>query len=171
LIILSSQSWSKDANGISFNFTRLVMTDKDTKGVYFKAYNNNTFPILVQGWGSNLDTSTGSVANSDSNIPFIVLPPLQRVEPGEEFSLQIRFNGKSIPTLKESVYLLSFKAIPALESNRVNKLSMTVVMNIKVFIRNQLQDRGGIYSAIEKVTASWSPEGIIINNPSSYWLT
>lgn len=171
VIIFSFQAWSKAVNGISFNFTRLVMTDKDTKGAYFKAYNNNAFPILVQSWGSHLDTETGAVSDSKSNIPFIVLPPLQRVEPGEEFTLQVRFNGEALPDLKESVYLLSFKAIPASDPKRGNELSMAVVINIKVFIRNKLHDRGGISSVIDKVTASWQPEGIIINNPSPYWLT
>ncbi|RSV97760.1 molecular chaperone [Klebsiella aerogenes] len=171
--ILISPSWGKDINGISFNFTRLVMTDKDTKGVYFKAYNNNDFPILVQSWGSKLDTDTGSVddSTSDIKIPFIVLPPLQRVEPGEEFTLHLRFNGERIPSITESVYLLSFKAIPVSGPKTAKTLSMTVVMNIKVFIRNQLPDNDGISSAINKVTASWHADGVLINNPSPYWLT
>lgn len=173
LFISISPSWGNDINGVSFNFTRLVMTDKDTKGVYFNAYNNNVFPILVQSWGSKLDTDTGSVNDSisDIKIPFIVIPPLQRVEPGEQFTLHLRFNGEQVPSMKESVYLLSFKAIPASGPKSVKKLSMTVVMNIKVFIRNQLQDSGGISSAIKKVTALWQADGVVINNPSPYWLT
>ncbi|HFZ2457875.1 TPA: hypothetical protein ACIJ17_005099, partial [Klebsiella aerogenes] len=50
-------------------------------------------------------------------------------------------------------------------------LSMTVVLNIKVFIRSGLPDDGGIVSTLNKLTASWQPDGIMINNPSPYWLT
>lgn len=168
-------AWGNDVSGISFDFTRIVMTDNDKKGVFYHAYNNNPFPILVQSWGSNLDTDTGSVDETAKKlkVPFIVLPPLQRVEPGEKFTLNLRFNGEPVPEKKESVYLLSFKAIPASESNNNNnnKLSMTVVLNIKVFIRSGLPDDGGIVSTLNKLTASWQPDGIMINNPSPYWLT
>lgn len=160
-------------NGISFNFTRVVLTEKDKNGVTFKAHNNNPFPVLIQAWGSNLDTITGSVLDSSGSeeIPFIVLPPLQRVEPDEDFILRVRFNGKSIKENTESVYLLSFKAIPISKSSSDNELLMTVVTNLKVFIRNKLYESGGVSSAAHKVSSFWVPEGIIIKNPTPYWLT
>ncbi|HCR0142560.1 TPA: molecular chaperone [Klebsiella aerogenes] len=164
---------SEGVNGISFNFTRLVLTDKDKNGVTFKAHNSNPFPVLIQAWSSNLNTITGSVLDSSSSeeIPFIVLPPLQRVEPDEDFILRVRFNGKSIKENSESVYLLSFKAIPISKSSSDNELLMTVVTNLKVFIRNKLHESGGVSSVAHKISSFWVPEGIIIKNPTPYWLT
>lgn len=168
-----SHAKAEVTNGITFNFTRVILTDKDAKGVFFKATNNNSFPVLIQAWSSNIDTNTGAVSyiQKSNKTPFIVLPPLQRVDPGEDFTLQLRLNGEPVQALKESVYLLSFKAIPVSGANPKNQFLVTVVTNLKVFIRNKLQDNGGVPSAIKKISASWVPEGIVINNPTPYWLT
>ncbi|MDT8885892.1 fimbria/pilus periplasmic chaperone [Klebsiella aerogenes] len=160
-------------NGISFYLTRLIITEKDTEGIFFSAHNNNPFPVLIQAWSSHLDTQTGMVSDlpSKEKIPFIALPPLQRVEPGENFTLQLRLNGNPVSSLKESVYLLSFKAIPVSGPRDANQLLMTVVTNLKVFVRNNIPNSDGFNSAVNKISASWSSEGIIINNTSPYWLT
>lgn len=170
---IPAQAKSSDAMGISFNFTRIVYSEKDSKGVVFKARNNNQEPLLIQAWGNHLNTDTGAIddINNNDDVPFIVLPPLQRVEPGEDFSLHLRPNGKPIPEGKESVYLLSFKTIPVTDDKKTHRLAVTIVTSLKVFIRNHLPESGGIEEAVNKVTASWGKNGLILNNPTPYWLT
>ncbi len=159
--------------GISFNFTRIVYSEKETKGVTFRARNNNSSPVLIQAWGSHLNKDSGAVDYNRNNepVPFIVLPPLQRVEPGEEFTLQLRPNGVPLPEGKESVWLLSFKTIPISGAKKDNHLAVTVVTSLKVFIRNRLAMDGGVEKAAGQVTATWGSEGLILNNPTPYWLT
>ncbi|MGL5970044.1 MAG: fimbrial biogenesis chaperone [Kluyvera sp.] len=167
---LSAQS--ANTSGISFNFTRIVYSEKDTKGVIFQARNNTPGPVLIQAWGSHINTETGAVddSRSDMEVPFIVLPPLQRVESGEEFTLHLRPNATPPPVGKESVWLLSFKTIPVSRGKRDNSLAVTVVTSLKVFIRNGVNGVG-VEQAAGQVTAAWGPEGLMLNNPTPYWLT
>lgn len=173
LLIQTAHAQHGESQGISFSFTRVVYSDTDSKGVSFKAKNATTEPLLIQAWGSHIDPTTGGVATDrdTDSVPFIVLPPLQRVEPGEDFSLQLRPNGKPLAMGQESVFLLSFKSIPVSLQQKENNLALTVVTNLKVFARNHINNDIGITEAISKVQASWKLGEILIDNPTPYWLT
>lgn len=176
LLVMNVSVFAQPAtsSGIKFGFTRIVYSEKESKGTTFKATNSSDSPLLIQAWGDHINTETGAVDSNKlrDSVPFIVLPPLQRVEPGEDFTLQLRPNGLPLPEGRESVFLLSFKAIPVEEQKKVNRLAVTIVTSLKVFIRNHLSDENkGIETAIKKVSAGWDTQGVFINNPTPYWLT
>ncbi|HCM1914428.1 TPA: molecular chaperone [Salmonella enterica subsp. salamae serovar 28:r:e,n,z15] len=94
-----------------------VMNDK-TSGVY-----------LVQSWIES------NVAGQPS--PFIITPPLFRMNSGEENLLRIVFVGGQLPQDRESVFWLNVKSIPAIDDSVVteNTLQMVVRSRIKLFYR------------------------------------
>ncbi|WP_339367605.1 fimbria/pilus periplasmic chaperone [Photorhabdus luminescens] len=56
--------------------------------------NHTAQSYLVQGFVSPMDPDTGRFDTQTGQIaPFIVLPPLKRVEAGEKFSFRIRQLG------------------------------------------------------------------------------
>ncbi|UHD27162.1 molecular chaperone [Klebsiella variicola] len=50
--------------------------------------------------------------NQSGGLPFIVLPPLQRLEASDALTLRIRLTRNTLPKDRESVFILSLKTIP-----------------------------------------------------------
>lgn len=77
--------------------------------------------------GKSPDTSTA---------PFIVTPPINRVDPGKGQTLQISFTGKQLPSDKESVFWLNVLEVPARNSAKKddNFLQIAFRTRIKLFI-------------------------------------
>ena len=70
--------------------------------------NNNTqLPYLAQGW---IEDETGKKINS----PLIVLPPVQRLEPGKQSQVKVQAlpAAKSLPQDRETVYYFNLREIP-----------------------------------------------------------
>ncbi|HAT1676307.1 TPA: molecular chaperone, partial [Raoultella planticola] len=62
-------------------------------------------PYLVQSWIENY------AENDKSKVPFIVTPPLFRLDPEQENVLRINFIGADLPHDRESVFWLNVKSI------------------------------------------------------------
>ncbi|HEN3242502.1 fimbrial biogenesis chaperone [Yersinia enterocolitica] len=164
--------------GISFYVLRVIYPETEKKGVSLTAYNKSAAPYLMQSWIQPVDPVTGDVnmTNTDQGaMPFIVTPPLARLEANSELTLRIRRNGEPLPTDRESVFFISMKAIPAQqETNKdaqAGQMALTVVSNMKVFYRPE----GLAKRAVADVTSqlSFRREGnvLIAENPTPYWLT
>ena len=84
---------------------------------------------LVQSW---VDSGV-----KGSKTPFIVTPPLFRINPGEENMLRIVRTGGSLPEDRESVFWLNVKSIPATDDSipHNNVLQVVVKSRLKLFYR------------------------------------
>ncbi len=97
---------SAQGGGVSLIPTRIIFNAAD-KARSLKIKNRDDQVYLIQ---------TGSqIAPDDSRpAPFVVIPPIFRLEPGSENSLRIlRQTGSTLPHDRESVFYLSVLAIPA----------------------------------------------------------
>jgi len=117
------------AAGIQVGRTRIVY-DAGKKEVSLPLTNKETeLPWLIQSW-----TDTG---NGKTRGPFIVTPPLFRLEPQKEQSLRIAWNGTAIPENKESLFYMNVRTIPATaaEDDDKNVLRLIYKTRIKLFWR------------------------------------
>ena len=70
--------------------TRVIYSQGE-RSVSVKLNNNGKSPVLIQSW---VDDGVMSKSPDTSTAPFIVTPPINRVDPGKGQTLQITFTGK-----------------------------------------------------------------------------
>ncbi|MFA3760119.1 molecular chaperone [Yersinia sp. 2544 StPb PI] len=151
--------------GISLGQTRVVFNETDrARTVLVKNDGDKTYLIqsLVQLGPDNKQAT-----------PFIVTPPLFRLEPNSRNLLRIiRQNEGTLSQQHESVFYLSVLAIPAQASELTEQaqLSMGIRFLIKLFYRPD-----GLNMTPEdaycKLQFTQVAEGIRVENPTPYFLT
>lgn len=115
--------------------TRVVYPAGD-KEVSVKISNKGRSPVLIQSWLDNGDTK----AKPDQiKLPFVLTPPINRVEPDRGQTLRIRALPNNLPENKESVFWLNVLEIPAKPKDELkdtnNYLQVAFRSRIKFFYR------------------------------------
>lgn len=69
--------------------------------------------------------------------PFIVTPPVFRMEPHSGQSVRLTYSGEPLPGDRESVFYFSFSQLPSLKSATAqqNKLIFAITNRVKIFYR------------------------------------
>jgi len=117
------------ATGIQIGRTRIIY-EAGKKEISLPLVNKDTtLPWLVQSW---TDTGDGKTRG-----PFIVTPPLFRLDPEKEQSLRIAWNGAALPENKESLFYMNIRTIPATatEDDDKNVLRLIYKTRLKLFWR------------------------------------
>lgn len=97
--------------------------------------NTDPKPALVQSW---IDSGDIHQDPSLSTAPFVVTPPITRVEAGKKQLLRLTMlSSSAIPTDRESVYWYNMLDIPAQSKEKADKNTVQVALRtrIKVFYR------------------------------------
>ncbi|WEF29376.1 molecular chaperone [Klebsiella aerogenes] len=118
-----------DAAGVQIGRTRVIY-DANKKEVSLPLVNKDSeLPWLVQSW---TDTGDGKTRG-----PFIVTPPLFRLDAQKEQSLRIAWNGAALPLDQESLFYLNVRTIPgtAKEDRDKNVLRLNYKTRLKLFWR------------------------------------
>lgn len=168
--------------GLTFKNTRLVYPASAKGGVTLSVENNTRAPYLVQSWVQAADPSTGMPFMTEEHTPaapFIILPPLKRLEPGEATSLRIRLTGSELPTDRESVFFMSVKAIPRQNEaqpggdvpGQQGQLVVSTINNLKLFYRPADLPAGGVAEAASLLRFYHRGEKLIVKNPTPFYLT
>lgn len=133
--------------------TSAAIRDPDKSGVW-----------LVQSW---VDSGV-----KGSKAPFIVTPPLFRINPGEENMLRIVRTGGNLPEDRESVFWLNVKAIPATDDSvpHNNVLQVVVKSRLKLFYRPAGLE-GQPETAYHQLSVSRSGNRLTVSNPTPYYVT
>lgn len=133
--------------------TSAAIRDPDKSGVY-----------LVQSWVDS--------GEKQSKAPFIVTPPLFRINPGEENMLRIVRTGGSLPEDRESVFWLNVKSIPATDDSQPhnNVLQVVVKSRLKLFYRPAGLE-GQPETAYHKLSVARSGNRLTVSNPTPYYVT
>lgn len=179
-----SQSESIQNYGITLQSTRLIYNEEQRNGILFKVKNNTKKPYLIQSQVGLFFENIFKVTETkfDKKIPFIVLPPLKRLNAQDDFNLVIRLiNYRDLPSDRESVFALRIKAIPEGEGEQPNgitedklgemKVMLAVQNTMKLFYRpNSLPD----YNP-EKIADSLifvhSGKSLVVSNPTPFYIT
>ncbi|SER20099.1 P pilus assembly protein, chaperone PapD [Rosenbergiella nectarea] len=118
--------------GMSIVGTRIIYPGNE-KEITVRTKNRTDQPILSQVW---VDDGSSNEDIDKSKIPFIVTPPIFRVEPNSGQSLKLIYNGMSLPQDKESVFWFNLLEIPPVDtSNAQQKLNIAFRTRIKIFYR------------------------------------
>lgn len=153
---------------VGLDRTRVIF-DGGKEATSVNITNNNTqLPYLAQGW---IEDEAGEKITS----PLIVLPPVQRLEPGKQSQLKVQAlpAAKSLPQDRETVYYFNLREIPP-RSDKPNTLQIALQTRIKLFYRPQAiapsqQDLSNPWQ--EKLTLTLEGERYQVNNPTPYYVT
>lgn len=157
--------------GVVITGTRLIYP-ANQKEITVKLNNNGTQPALTQSW---IDTGSVESTPTSSKAPFLLSPPVARIDPAKGQTLRVLFTGAPLAKDKESVFWLNVLEIPPKPqgSENLNTLQMAFRSRIKLFYRpTGLQ--GTASEAIEQVQWQLVParngQGIALQafNPSAF---
>jgi len=92
-------------------------------------------PSLVQSW---LDEGNPNSKPGESTVPFVLTPPLFRLDPTKSQSVRLVYTQEPLPADRESLFWLNILDIPprtAANPDRPNQLEMAFKHRMKVFFR------------------------------------
>lgn len=135
MIVIGAGLSSANA-GITINGTRVVYP-AERREVSLSMVNNGKEARLIQAW---VDTGDASERAESSKAPFVITPPMARVDPGKGQTLRIMFTGASnLPQDRETVYWLNVLEIPpkpkAASDAAENYVQLAVRSRLKLFYR------------------------------------
>lgn len=115
--------------------TRIIYP-QSSKDVVVNLENRGNKPLLVQTW---LDDGRDDVNPQELKLPFVITPPVSRIDPKNGQSLRITYMGKPLPQDRESLYWFNVLEIPpkskAKEGESLNQLQLAFRTRIKFFFR------------------------------------
>lgn len=158
--------------GLKLPQTRVIY-HAENKSTTAGIQNLSDIPYLVKAEVVNLPGQPEQQA-----IPFLVTPPLFRLEPQEQFRVRILLQGKTdLPTDRESVFYLSFLAIPstsqpgqAADTTVTARLSIGIQPLIKLFYRPAALPMTAGEAQSRLVFRAYQDE-VVMENPTPYYLT
>jgi chaperone protein EcpD len=119
---------------VTIGGTRVVYP-LDQREVTVKLENDSKNPSLVQVW---MDDGNADSKPGEAKVPFIITPPIFRMDPRKTQMLRVIFSGDTaLPQDRESVYWLNVLDIPpkAEQKADTNSLQFAFRTRIKVFMR------------------------------------
>lgn len=162
LVLASELAAATESGGVTIGGTRLIF-DGGKKEASLSVSNSDTGPYLIQSWVEPNN-------NDPARPPFIITPPLFRLDGNQQNLLRIVNTGGQLPTDRESLYWLNVKAIPTNTApENANTLQIAVRTRLKLIYRpNTLK---GIP---EEVTHKlrWRQTGsrLTVSNPTPFYM-
>ena len=146
--------------------TRVIYEEGATSVSVTVSNKNPQLPFVVQSW---IEDASGKKISS----PFMVLPPLQRIEPNESSMLRIvKLPETALPKDRESVFYLNIREIPP-KSEAVNAMQIALQSKIKLFYRPASVKRERGEDLAQKLNLKIDPIGkqLLIDNPTPFHIT
>ncbi|CCJ71421.1 Chaperone protein fimC precursor [Cronobacter condimenti 1330] len=148
------------AGGIVVGGTRVIYEGSKKEAALGIKNNSATSPFLLQSWVDNGDGKTRG--------PFMVTPPLFRIEPNEDHELRIAKTG-ALPDDRESLFYLNIRAIPPSSQEAINTLKLVVKTRIKLFYRPQALISGA-QTAYKQLTFHLAQGQLVVENPTPVYV-
>jgi chaperone protein EcpD len=113
--------------------TRVVYPGQ-AREVTVQLTNNGATPSLVQAW---LDGGNPKVSPDKSDAPFVLTPPIFRIDPHKGQTLRLMYTGSPLPQDRESVFWLNVLEVPPAPGSEAGKnyLQLAFRSRLKVFFR------------------------------------
>ncbi|MCR4539051.1 molecular chaperone [Pseudomonas sp. 18.1.10] len=146
--------------------TRVIFEESATSVSVTVSNKNLQLPFVVQSW---IEDANGKKISA----PFMVLPPLQRIEPNESSMLRIvKLPETSLPKDRESVFYLNIREIPP-KSEAVNAMQIALQSKIKLFYRpaSVKRERGADLAQGLNLTIDSVGKQLLVDNPTPFHIT
>lgn len=151
---------------IGLDRTRVVFDGGDKSVVLNVTNNNKTLPYLAQAW---IDDTAGKKITS----PLVVLPPVQRIEPGKASQVKIEALPAiaNLPQDRESLFYFNLREIPP-KSTTPNTLQIALQTRVKLFYRpKSIKIERNAAPWQEKVNLIKQGDQVLVKNPTPYYFT
>ena len=190
---LPAVAFQGQSRGILLEQTRVIYSGSSKNGITFQVTNTTDQVYLLQSrvlpWDLSVVekdkaiTSSGIITgelgmhSKGNSPPFIVLPPLVRFAPDDVINLKIKLTKNDLPKDRESLFMLSLKAIPSQDapgSNSVQAKSRVVLAlqnNLKFFYRPQGIPSMDYKQRADKLKFIQKEGKVTIENPTPYYIT
>ncbi|SCK56502.1 chaperone protein EcpD [Variovorax sp. HW608] len=159
--------------GLFVSATRLVFPGT-AREASLQIHNENVYPVLVQTW---VDAGDPTADPATIDVPFVVLPPLMRLQPNEARALRVVYTRQPLPSDRESVFWLNAQMIPPHPDDGAAR---DHVMEVSVRIRQKIFFRpprlvGGSAEWIQRLDCRPSRQAELVivqcRNPTPYFAT
>ncbi|BCV38571.1 MULTISPECIES: molecular chaperone [Shewanella] len=147
-----------------------VIYPSDANEVSVKLDNRGNNPVLVQSW---IDSGEVDTKPDFINVPFIITPPVNRIDPDNGQNLRIRYTGDILPTDRESLFWLNVLEIPAKPSSESNEnyIQMAFRTRIKLFYR-PISLELDVKDSMEKISFNrLDNDTIRVDNPTPFHIS
>lgn len=144
--------------GIALAGTRLIY-DANKNSAAIDVLNTDAQIYLIQSWIEGVDKSPA---------PFVLTPPLFKINKKGQQSLRIINTQSSLPSNKESLFWLNVKAIPLAE--QINSgIQVAVKTRIKLIYRPK-NIREPDHDVSKSLKWSLQKNTVTLNNPTPYYI-
>jgi len=161
--------------GITLQSTRVIYPQERKKGITFILKNDAQVPYLIQS--NVVPLPDNNAASKQTETPFIVLPPLKRLDADEQLTLTLRVTKNSLPDDRESVFALQIKAIPAKSDSSENnlpgqvKVMLALQNTLKLFYRPAQLPVYTIEQISDELRFAKQGSQLVVSNSSPYYVT
>ncbi|HEX4917482.1 MAG TPA: molecular chaperone [Limnobacter sp.] len=159
--------------GVVAASTRLVVPGNSQEST-LALRNLNTYPVLVQAW---IDDGNPEAGPDETDSPFVVLPPVFKMEVSGAHTLRILHLPQGMPTDRETLHWLNVLEVPPkvqAQSENASQVVLTMRTQMKVFVRPSDLDPGPDVAA-SLLTWQLQAEGetcrLHLANPSPYYVS
>lgn len=149
-----------------------VIFPAEKKEVSVQLANHGERPSLVQAW---LDDGDEKADPKTIKLPFIITPPVSRVDPKKQQMLRIAYTGEPLAQDRETLFFFNVLDIPPKPSKEIleknpSYIQLAMRSRLKFFFRPS-QLPYSVTQAYEKT--EWTVKGnqISVHNPTPYFIT
>ena len=154
--------------------TRVIFPAQDGE-VTVRLSNDNTVPALVEAW---VDDGDPHSTPDKVHTPFLITPPLFRMDPHQDQDLRILATSPNLPSDRESIFWLNVLEIPPKPTGEQfkgkNLLQVAIRSRLKLFYRpaNLPGDANKAPSELTwKVVSDGKGYALEAHNPTPYHIT
>ncbi|MDA3978879.1 fimbria/pilus periplasmic chaperone [Gallibacterium sp. AGMB14963] len=169
LLLLAGGLWLATTSyaNIVITGTRIIYP-ANQKNVSVQLSNAGDEPALVQAW---IDNGDPHAAPEQIKTPFVITPPISRVDANKGQTLRVTYTGEPLPNDRESIFYFNILDIPPNPKDKSkNYLQVAIRSRIKLFFRptNLKVSPEEAYKQVE-----WRAQGkqLIANNNTPYFIT
>lgn len=158
--------------GVVIDGTRVIYPS-DAREITVKLTNMGKRPVLVQSW---LDTGDSKATPDKIVTPFVLTPPINRVEAGKGQSLRISaMNTSALRQDRESIWWLNVLEIPAKPEKQIasqdNYLQLAVRSRIKFLYRPTAVSKTNPAETVKQLTWAQGSNGLTVTNPTPFYFS
>jgi len=170
-LALAAQLGSASAS-VVMSATRLIYP-ADAREQTLQLTSQDDSPSVMQLW---VDSGDPESTPQNADAPFIVTPPVFRINPKAGQTVRLVFTGKDLPQDRESVFYLNTLEIPSLNSTYADQNQMLVMLRnrLKIFYR-PTGIEGSAQKAPEQLSFHLESEAgkwrLSANNASGYYIS
>lgn len=163
------------AASVTLGATRLIYNESNDS-ISLSVNDDDKTPYLVQSWVSTYANAAESgkpaALTEVSNIPFIVTPPLFKMESGDSNTLNIvKTSQSTLPNDRESIFYLNVKAIPGKVKDNNSSIMISVKSSLKLFYRPAQIEGDKAANAWAQLSFQQQGKSLIAKNPTPYYIT